>query len=115
MQRPIREILRRLATDHPENFTAFSEHIARLEGWELYGQPEAARKYLLRLLNSGHRPGHAPRNLDADWALIALDFFPDDEIARVFARRAAMAAVRAEQDPSRMVKVSARRRVRGAA
>jgi len=103
-----------MASEYPDRFTLFAEQIARYEGWDLYGHRDAARKYLLRLLNSGHRRGHAPRNLDADWLLIAADHFPCDGIAALLQRRCAMAAVRDEIAKPSARKVRRQRR-RGAA
>ncbi len=96
-KRPVREALHRFASEYPEEFTRFAIAIAQFEGWNCIHEPEIARQRLIRIFNSTKRPGHAPRNFDGDWVLIAHDFFPDDAIAQMHQRRASVAQIRREE------------------
>ena len=96
MGRPARDAVRQMAADYPDAWREYCWRIAQLEGWNCQHCPDACLKYMARILNSGHRAGHAPRNFDLDWALVALEFFPVDRLTPLFQRVAAVAEVRRE-------------------
>jgi hypothetical protein len=107
-KRPIRETLRRFATDYPEEFDRFALAIAVFEGWECQTSRDHARSELLRRL----RPKQADRrrdNFDGDWVLIAEDFFPDDAIVQMHQRRASVAQIRREEKQAELRVVEAER------
>ncbi len=96
MGRPARDAVRQMAADHPHQWREYCWRIAQLEGWRCQHNRDACVKYMSRILNSGHRAGHAPRNFDLDWALLALEFFPVDWLTPLFQRVFAVAEVRRE-------------------
>ena len=95
-KRPIRETLRRFASDYPEEFNRYAVAIAQFEAWDCQHSYDLARNELLRRL----RPKRGDRrrdNFDGDWVLIASDFFPDDANAQMHPRRASVAQIRREE------------------
>jgi hypothetical protein len=95
-ERPVRAELLRLADGFPERWGRFCRALAQAEGWSCLHETERCVERVRRVLNSGHRPGHAPRNFDVDWAFLACDFFPESELAPLFGRRQAVAQARRE-------------------
>jgi len=114
MARPARDAVRRMRSENPAAWARFALHIAVLEGWHCAGDVAACLKYLDRVLNSGHRAGHAPRNFDLDWALELPRFFADDELTPLFARKSSVAAakreIEADAEQPKMRKVQPRSR-----
>ena len=96
MPRPARDAVRQMASDFPDEWREYCWKIARLEGWRCQHNQDDCERYMLRILNSGHRTGHAPRNFDLDWALLAVEIFPVDRLTPIFQRVAAVAEVRRE-------------------
>lgn len=119
MARPARDALRQMAADYPDEWREYCWRIARLEGWRCQHNPDACEKYMGRIMNAGHRAGHAPRNFDLDWALMAVELFPVDRLTPLFQRVSAVAEVRrevqAEEKPEMRKVERIRIRSRGAA
>ncbi len=117
MARPARDAVRQLALDFPDEWSDYCWKIAQMERWECQHSQDESVKYINRILNSGHRAGHAPRNFDLDWALLAQKFFPADRLTPLFQRVFIAAEVRREvqaEEKPEMRKVE-RLRARGVA
>ena len=94
--RPVRAELLRLADEYPERWGRFCRALAQAEGWGCFHQTDRCVERVRRVLNSGHRAGHAPRNFDVDWAFLACDFFPESKLAQLFGHRQAVAQAKQE-------------------